>query len=192
MAEAIAGDVIVSHFGNELRLQRLPFLGAFGGPAARAARRISGEPGPTAQGFELLGERGANVVGDAGRESDMMENTIVIVETEKQRADERAVGRIAKSADDTVGGAQALDLEPAALAHQVRLIETLGDDAVERAGGASKPCFGRGSLARIRRKAQRRRRLERGEERLERDAALRERPIDQGLAAGSNQEIERR
>ena len=53
MAETVAGDVVVADLDHELRLQRLPFAGALGAPAARAARRVAGEAGRRAQRLEL-------------------------------------------------------------------------------------------------------------------------------------------
>ena len=43
MAEAAAGDVVVADLDDQLGPQRLPFGGALGRPAARAAGRVAGE-----------------------------------------------------------------------------------------------------------------------------------------------------
>jgi len=45
VAKALAGEMVVADLDNKLGLERLPFAGAFGGPAARPARRVAGEAG---------------------------------------------------------------------------------------------------------------------------------------------------
>src|SRR5215510_12030326 len=55
VTEAVAGDMIVAHLDNEIRLYRLPFAAAFGAPPARTAGRFAGESGRRYQRFEFLG-----------------------------------------------------------------------------------------------------------------------------------------
>src|ERR1700759_2690984 len=43
VAETVAAEVVVAHLDHERWLQRTPLRGAFGRPAARAARRVAGE-----------------------------------------------------------------------------------------------------------------------------------------------------
>ena len=67
----------------------------------------------------------------------MIEQALIIVEAEQERADERAAGGVAKAADDAVSRAEVLDLEHGAHAGPVGQVETLGDDAIERAAAGA-------------------------------------------------------
>ena len=52
--ESITREMIVAHFHNDFRIDRLPFAGAFRAPTTRPARRIAGEPRRFSQRFEFL------------------------------------------------------------------------------------------------------------------------------------------
>ena len=72
MPEAIARHVVVAHFDDEFRFQRLPFGGALGGPTAGTSGRVSGEARRCDQLFELRSQGGFVDVGEGGGEADMM------------------------------------------------------------------------------------------------------------------------
>src|SRR6266550_7373048 len=60
-----------------------------------------------------------------------MHRPLLVVKTEQQRAECRAVARPAPSDDDAVRGSLVLDLHPESLARHVGPSPRLGDDAVE-------------------------------------------------------------
>ena len=55
VAEAATGEMVVGDFDDELRIERFPLSGAFGGPATRSAGSAAGEAGRFAQSFEFFG-----------------------------------------------------------------------------------------------------------------------------------------
>jgi hypothetical protein len=84
----------------------------------------------------------------------MIEPAVFVVKPEEKRSDELSLGPIAKSADNTVRGAQAFDFQHDAFAGAIRLLQRLGDNAVERAvAGASQPGLRLCGLAADRRQA---------------------------------------
>ena len=54
MAESPARKVIELHFGNKFVLERLPFHGMFGAPAAQASGRFAGKAGRLDEFFQLF------------------------------------------------------------------------------------------------------------------------------------------
>ena len=89
VAEAVAGDVVVLHFGDQLELQRLPLRAALGRPAARSARCIAGEiRARPSSASTLRVSAGRSLVGDARGEADMVELALVVEQAEQQRADQ--------------------------------------------------------------------------------------------------------
>ena len=69
----------------------------------------------------------------------MVEQAVIIVEPEQQRADLFLLFGIAEAADDAVRGALLLDLDHRPLARAIVVVEALGDHAVERAAAAFQP-----------------------------------------------------
>jgi hypothetical protein len=72
VAEPIAGHVVVTHFDNEFRPQRLPFAAALRAPTAGPAWGLTGETGSGPQTAKLFCQRRPLVIGDRGREADMV------------------------------------------------------------------------------------------------------------------------
>src|SRR5438105_3519648 len=143
MPKALAGEVIVADFDHEFRLERHPFGGTLRRPAARTARRIAGKARRTHQRLQLFGERRLVLTFDRRGEPDMIEPAVAVIETEQQRADQRAALVVAEAADHTIGATQILDLlHAAAIAGAVGKVTTLGDDAIERRAGAAQPSLG--------------------------------------------------
>src|SRR5581483_6992327 len=134
---------------HQLGLQGLPLGRALVAPAARATRRVAGEARWRDQLLEpprqvrTFGRR------NAGGEAHVVELAVGVVEAEQQGAHDARILLIAEAADDAVGAAQRLHLEHRALAGLVAAVETLRDDAVERAAGALEPALGFAALARI-------------------------------------------
>src|SRR3954469_6519000 len=58
VAETFAAEMIVTDFDDQLGFQRTPLRGTFGGPAARAPRRVAGESRRSDQSFEFCRQRG--------------------------------------------------------------------------------------------------------------------------------------
>src|SRR5262249_23299618 len=131
VAKTPAAEVIEGDFDHQLGGERLPFAGALGRPAARPARRVAGEAGRLDQALELLRQRVAFTRADAGRKSDVMQQSVVVIEPEQQRAHGLAVRAVAEAADHAIGAAIVLDLlYGGALARPVCAVALFGDDAV--------------------------------------------------------------
>src|SRR5262245_11579114 len=106
----MTAHVVVFHLGHQLRLERLPFRRTLRAPAARASGRVAGESGRLHELLELRNERATIVRRDPRRESDVVEESRLVVEAEQERPDDLPRGRVAESTDDAVGGAPLLDL----------------------------------------------------------------------------------
>src|SRR5690348_343516 len=102
--------MIVTNFDNELRPERLPFARALGRPAARAARRLAGETGRLDQALEFLGQRPSIVRLDVRREADVIEQALVVVKAEQERADHVHAFAVPEPTDHAIGAAEVLDL----------------------------------------------------------------------------------
>src|SRR5690606_7065602 len=124
------------------------------------------------------------------RHADVLEDALLVVEAEQERADRIAARLVkAKARDDAIRRAHVLDLDHRALARLVVLVLALRDDAVEsRAFEALEPTERRRAIARRRRDVERRLRVL--EQRLEHVAALALRASHEVLAAEGEQ-IER-
>src|SRR6185295_19425192 len=86
-----------------------------------------------AEGRQLLGERRPAVPRERGRDPDVVELAVVVVQPQQERADVRAGPVLVppEAGHDAVGRPLVLDLQHRALARLVRRLEALGDDAVE-------------------------------------------------------------
>src|ERR1700704_1464524 len=142
VAETVAREVVVADLDHELRLERHPFAGTFGRPAAPAARLVAGEAGLPDQLFELFGQRRLFARLDGGGEADMGEQGRPVIEPEQQRAHDLLAFVVAEAADPAVGAAIILDLlHAAAVAGRIGDVAALGDDAVERRADPLEPAF---------------------------------------------------
>jgi hypothetical protein len=192
VAKAVAREVVVAHLHDQSRLDRLPLRRALGAPAAGPARGAAGEAGRLDQRLELRQERHAGGGREAGREADVMEQPIRVVEPEQERAHRPRARRVAESAHHAVHRAAALHLLHAgALAGPIGQVELLGHDAVERATGHLEPRAGLGGIVGGRGEPDVVTAAERlGCEGLESAPALAEGPLDERLARGVHQEVE--
>src|SRR5579883_1424007 len=84
VAEAASGEVIVLHFDDELRLERLELAGTFGAPAAGTAGTAAGEAWGLAEGFQFLRELLAFGGGNGGCEAHVVEEAVVSIQTEQE------------------------------------------------------------------------------------------------------------
>src|SRR5207249_401795 len=146
MAEARALQVVVLHLARPLDAERLPgqilalapAAGGAGhpGPASDGtgpfSPRVRGE-GVLAQRFELLREAQSLRHRERRRHADVLERALVVVEPEKERADELAPALLvpAEPRHHAVGGAHVLDLDHHTLARCVDARLVLGDHPVE-------------------------------------------------------------
>ena len=144
VAEAAAGEVVVLELGDELGFEGLPLGAAFGGPAAWAAGGVAGEAGRRDEWLEHFGEFFALVGFEGGAEADVVEEALVIVEAEQERAEEGfGIGCVAEAAYHTVGGAEPFYFDHAvAIGGLIGHVKALGDDAVECAADAGEPLVG--------------------------------------------------
>ena len=134
VAEPAPGEVVVLDLHDERRRERLPLPCPLRRPAARAAGRPAREPRGLADGEELAGQLLLVLRLDRGREADVVEQALRVVEAEEQRPDDLRVRAVAEPADDAVRGALQLHfLHRGALAgaRVVVEVETLRDDAVQ-------------------------------------------------------------
>jgi hypothetical protein len=112
--------MVVADFHDELRLERLPGILFALIPPARTARRGAREAGRGDQFLKLLRECWTFSGSDGGRKADVMQQAVIIVETQQDRADNLAFAAVAKAPDNTVRAAKAFDLlHPVALAGAV-------------------------------------------------------------------------
>src|SRR6201995_1826617 len=149
MAKALAAEMVVADLDHELRLERTPLCRPLGRPAARAARRVAGEAGLCNQRLEAVGQCGLVVALDRGGEADMVQQSLVIVEAEQQRADHLPpvdlVARVAEPAYHAIGAAQFLDLLHAvAIAGLIGQVDALGDHAVTAPARLRQPFLRKG------------------------------------------------
>jgi len=98
--------MVVLHFDDELRFERLPFARALGRPAAGPAGRSAGEAGGSYELLEPGGQLLALCGGEPRAETDLVERAAGGVEAQKQGTDELSLRRVAESADDAVGRAK--------------------------------------------------------------------------------------
>src|SRR3546814_14988827 len=83
--ESIARDLVVGHFDDELRLQRLPLAASLGAPAAGAAGRTAREAGRRDQRLESLRQLPPIGSGNGGGAAHMLELYRGILKTQAQR-----------------------------------------------------------------------------------------------------------
>src|SRR5438105_11873300 len=132
MPETAAGEMIVSHFDDDLRSDWLPFAGSFGTPATRTAGSVARKSRPLLQRFKLLRQRAPFARFESRSKPDVMEQAVVIVEAEKQRADHARARRVAKTADHAIGGPNLFHLHHCSpFAGRVRRLELFRDHAVK-------------------------------------------------------------
>src|SRR6478735_9133981 len=84
VAKPLAAEMIVRNLDDEFRLQWAPLRRAFGRPAAWAARRIAGKPGFCDQRLKLRRQRRLFLLLDRRAESDMVQQSLIVVESEQQ------------------------------------------------------------------------------------------------------------
>ncbi len=209
--EAPALHVVVAHLGHPLGAQRREGevlalrparLGA-GHPARVGDQELAPRaPGVlldvTDQRLQLGVQLGAALLGERGRDPDVLEG-VAVVEPEQQRAEQRPVGRgglvLAVARDDDVGRAGVLDLEHGAAVLGVRRPQRLRNQAVEPGAlEGPEPLLGLGGVVGRRREVHPGRRLgrvgeaaEAGEGARQRGAPLGERPVDVRLVAEREQ-----
>src|ERR1700722_8199439 len=143
MTDAAAGDLIELDLEDEVVAKRdVRCVRVRPAPAARRiARRVSGEARRTDVRAQTLDQRALLFGREGAAETNVVEQSVVVVDPEQQRADlRRRPLRIAETADDAVRRALALDLDGAvAPAARVGDPEPLRDDAVERSGRVVEP-----------------------------------------------------
>ena len=145
VAEATRLELTERHLDDPLDADRHPRQVLAGVPAAPTARhpaiRVRLHLGPVpprvtvervvGERLELVEELGAERDGEAGRDTDVVEATVGVVQSEQQRADALAVLVDAVAGHRAVGGALVLDLHHRALVRRVHVVESFGDDTVE-------------------------------------------------------------
>src|SRR2546423_12339938 len=110
VAKPFAGEMIVGHLDDDLRIDRFPFTRPLRAPTTRTPRCVASESRRLPERFEFFGQRRTLARLESGSKSDAMEQTIVIVQSEEQRSQNAGAARIAKSADDAIGGAELFHL----------------------------------------------------------------------------------
>src|SRR5207244_2217807 len=89
VAEAAAGNLVVADLCHEHWSQRLEMAGALGVPAARASGRSASEARRLDESLQVPGQLRPLCRRDRGGKADMIEQSLIIVESKKQRADLR-------------------------------------------------------------------------------------------------------
>src|SRR5688572_23774769 len=132
MAETASREMIVGNLHDYLRIDRLPFAAPFRAPAAGTTRRIPGEARFLLQRFEFFGQRGSVACLEGRGETDVMQEAIVVVEAEQQRADYFRIGAVAKTSHHAIGCPDLLYLDHRrAFAGRVGRLDLFRNHAVE-------------------------------------------------------------
>src|SRR5699024_1860131 len=111
VAEASAGDLIVTNLDYELGLQRLPLRGAFCVPAARTTWGVAGEARRIDQLLEILGQLRPLLGGNRRRKADMIEPAFIVVEAEQERPHNLLRFGVTETPDDAVRSSLLLHLD---------------------------------------------------------------------------------
>ena len=136
--------MVIGNFNNEFRFHRLPFRRSFGRPPAAAAWRVSGEAAVVHDGLKLIRQSRLRCRLEPGREPDMVQLALFIIEAQQERAYDFAPGStplsVPKTPNHAVRGADAFDLLHAfAIASLVGKIDAFGDDTIATTTGPSEP-----------------------------------------------------
>ena len=83
MPETSAREMVELNFGDEARIERLPFHRVFRAPAAQSARSFPCKSGRLDHSFEFFCERGPIVIGDGGSKADVVQLSVRVVEAEE-------------------------------------------------------------------------------------------------------------
>src|SRR5438552_3659349 len=102
--------MIVLHLDDELVRERFPFCRSLSAPSARTTRRLAGKTGRLDQGFQLRGELFFFLSAEARAEPDMVQQSVAVEQSKKNRSHYSSFARVAESADDAIGGSKVLDL----------------------------------------------------------------------------------
>src|SRR6185312_17126695 len=105
--------MVVANFDDEFWLERAPLRRSLGRPSARTARRIAGKAFSD-KPFEFFRQRRLFLSFDRGCEADVVQQPLVIIEAEQERADNLMavdlVAGVTKAAHHAIGAAEFLDL----------------------------------------------------------------------------------
>src|SRR5258708_22086151 len=113
-----------------------------GAPATRAARRAPSKTRRLNQLFELLCQRGLVARFETGGETNVMQQSFVVIQPKQHRANQFSFRSVTESADDTVGRAQTLHLDHAVtIATLIRQVEALGNYSIDITSSAGEPAF---------------------------------------------------
>src|SRR5687767_11524311 len=88
VAKPSAGLMVVLHLDHQLWRQWLPLGRSFGAPAAWTAGGLAGKSRLSDQLFDLRGQSFPVFIPDARPEADVVEQALVVVKPEQQRADQ--------------------------------------------------------------------------------------------------------
>src|SRR5205085_9075112 len=103
MAETASGEVIVTDFHHQLRLERLPFHRPLRAPPAQSTRGMARESRRLDQRLELFQQALSLVSFQPGAKPDMIEQIGRIIKTEQQRPHNFLSRGVAETTNDTIG-----------------------------------------------------------------------------------------
>ncbi len=131
VSEPAALQALVANLADELRLERDPLGVSSGAPPARPARAAAlAEARSADEGLERLAELASLFRAERRRVTDVLQRSLVVVQTKEQASHSIAVALQAITTDHAVGGSMVFHLDHDALALDVALRRSLGDDAV--------------------------------------------------------------
>src|SRR5687767_4046820 len=155
MAEASVREVVVLYLDHQLRCERLPLGRSLCAPPAWTAGSLASEARFFSQLLQLRRELLPECSVEAGGESDVMQQTCIVVESEKHRAHDPCFFRVSESADNAVSCALVLDLHhPGAITRHVGLVEPLCGSTIEVGPDSLEPFADYGHLLGRRRQSQ--------------------------------------
>ena len=132
MTESPAGEMIELHFRHQLGVERLPLHGMFRAPAAHSAGSLPGKSGRLDHFLQLSRQRQTLVGLNRRTEAHVIEQPLLVVKPQQQRADQRFFLQVPESAHHTIRGALLFYfLHAGAFASLVRQIFAFGHDSIE-------------------------------------------------------------
>src|SRR5687768_12479785 len=155
MAEAVRRGVVGLFPHQQARCEGLPLGRSLCAPPARTAGSLASEARFFSQLLQLRRELLPECSVEAGGESDVMQQTCIVVESEKHRAHDPCFFRVSESADNAVSCALVLALHhPGAITRHVGLVEPLCDNTSEVGPDSLEPFADYGHLLGRRRQPQ--------------------------------------
>src|SRR3954452_807201 len=111
VSKTVPREMIVLHFHDKFRRERLPLSTSLGAPPARAARFAAGESGRLNDLFQLFRQRWFFGGRKARGKAYVVQEPVLVVQSEQERPHDRFPRPVTKSAHNTIRRTKILDLQ---------------------------------------------------------------------------------